>query len=190
MRKIYCILLVCLFAVLMVGCKNENSQSFISKSSQASKSSGEETTGDVADNKEEASAYVYVCGEVNKPGVYGIRARGRVHEAIELAGGLTEAADSSAINMAAVVKDQEQIIVPAIGDGNASVNAETKNGLVNINKAGKETLMTLPGIGESKANSIIAYRESKGSFKDIADLQNIEGIKSGVYNKIKNSITV
>ena len=62
--------------------------------------------------------------------------------------------------------------------------------MININTASKEVLCTLPGIGESKAQSIISYRESNGSFKSIEDIQKIEGIKSGVYNKIKDSIRV
>ena len=74
----------------------------------------------------------------------------------------------------------------------AAMEAATSadDGKVNINTADAKTLMTLPGIGESKANSIIKYRESKGNFNSIEDIKNISGIKDGVYNKIADSIKV
>ena len=63
-------------------------------------------------------------------------------------------------------------------------------GKININTADKEDLKTLPGIGDAKADSIISYRESNGGFQAIEDLMNVEGIKEGVFNKIKDKITV
>lgn len=63
-------------------------------------------------------------------------------------------------------------------------------GKININTAGKEDLKTLPGIGDAKADSIISYREMNGGFQAIEDLMNVEGIKDGVFNKIKDKITV
>ena len=73
---------------------------------------------------------------------------------------------------------------------NVSPGTSAGSGLININTATKDQLMVLPGIGEAKAAAIISYRESHGGFKDVAELQKIEGIKSGVYNKLKDSVSV
>ena len=150
--------------------------------------------GDVS---EEGDVYVYVCGAVNAPGVYELKEGARVYEAIQLAGGLTEAAAADAVNQARIVTDGEQIRVPTVeeaqnqGAGVAGeVTEGTENNKININTAGKEELMTLTGIGEAKAESIMDYREKNGSFTSIEELMQIEGIKEGVFNKIKDDITI
>ena len=79
-----------------------------------------------------------------------------------------------------------QVFVPTKGEGNEG----TESGKVNINMATKEELMTLSGIGESKADSIIQYREQQGKFQNIEDIMNISGIKDGLFQKIKDYITV
>ena len=76
-----------------------------------------------------------------------------------------------------------------VQDAPAGTNVET-DGKININTAGKDALMTLPGIGESKADAIIAYREAQGEFQNTEELMNIRGIKEGIYNKIKDLIIV
>ena len=145
----------------------------------------------------EGDVYVYVCGAVNAPGVYELKEGARVFEAIQLAGGLTEAAAADAVNQARVVTDGEQIRVPTVeeaqnqGAGVAGeVTEGTENNKININTAGKEELMMLTGIGEAKAESIMDYREKNGSFTSIEELMQIEGIKEGVFNKIKDDITI
>lgn len=145
----------------------------------------------------EGNVYVYVCGAVNAPGVYELKEGARVFEAIQLAGGLTEAAAADAVNQARIVTDGEQIRVPTVeeaqnqGAGVAGeVTEGTENNKININTAGKEELMTLTGIGEAKAESIMDYREKNGSFTSIEELMQIEGIKEGVFNKIKDDITI
>ncbi len=150
--------------------------------------------GDVS---EEGDVYVYVCGAVNAPGVYELKEGARVFEAIQLAGGLTEAAAADAVNQARIVTDGEQIRVPTVeeaqnqGAGVAGeVTEGTENNKININTAGKEELMMLTGIGEAKAESIMDYREKNGSFTSIEELMQIEGIKEGVFNKIKDDITI
>ncbi len=146
----------------------------------------------------EETVFVYVCGAVNAPGVYELKKDARVFEAIGLAGGMTEEAAAEAVNQARPVADGEQIYVPTVretemqGVGVEDIvtgNAD-ESGKVNINTAGKEELMTLTGIGEAKAQSILDYREEHGQFGSIEDLMLIEGIKEGVFNKIKEDITI
>ena len=135
---------------------------------------------------------VYVCGEVQNPDVYELPQTARIYDAIEAAGGMKETAAKDALNLAEPLVDGQQIKVfskeevatEATGEKNA---ADAK---VNLNTAGKEELMTLPGIGESKAESIISYRESSGGFKSIEDIMLIEGIKEGVFKKIRDKIKI
>ena len=132
--------------------------------------------------------FVYVCGSVKEPGVYELPVGSRVYEAIEASGGLKEDAVVSAINQAEILEDEMTLYVPSMIE---EVEMETKqDGKVNINKASKEELMTLPGIGEAKAESIIKYREEHGKFKSIEEIKEISGIKDGLYEKIKDFIKI
>lgn len=152
------------------------------------------------DKETDGRAFVYVCGAVKAPGVYELAGSARVYEAITLAGGMRDDAAAEALNQARVVTDGERIYIPTleelekgIADGDMPKVTEpdsSNRGKLNINTAGREELKTLPGIGDSKADSIISYRESNGHFKSIEELMNVEGIKEGVFNKIKDSIIV
>lgn len=126
---------------------------------------------------------VHVCGEVKKPGMYYMAPESRVNDAIEAAGGFTEIAREASVNLARSLQDGEQLYV-------CSVSEEISDGRININLASKEQLMQLPGIGESKAEAIVAYRNQHGSFMAVEDLLKIEGIKDGVLEKIKDKITI
>ena len=150
---------------------------------------------------EEIYAYVYVCGAVHSPGVYKLSSDARVFEAVELAGGLTEEAAGEYVNQAETVTDGGRIYVPTLeeaqeyGAGVAETGITNgtdgkKQGKININTAGKEELMQLTGIGEAKAQSILDYREEHGKFTSTEELMQIEGIKEGVFNKIKDNITI
>lgn len=160
---------------------------------KASENNGEEQT-----NTADQTVFVYVCGAVESPGVYELRADARVFEAISLAGGITEEAAPDAVNQARVIVDGEQIYVPTVeeaasqtaGVGETTGTKGTENAKVNINTAGKEELMTLTGIGEAKADDILKYREEHGGFGSIEELMQISGIKEGVFNKIKDDITI
>lgn len=152
---------------------------------------------------------VYVCGAVQAPGVYELPAGSRLYQAIDAAGGMREDADKNYLNLAMELVDGEKLQVPtqeevlagafgaertevaeqASGNG-SSASKESGSGLVNINTADETLLMTLPGIGEAKAKSIIAYRTDKGSFAKVEDIMNIPGIKQAVYDKIKDVICV
>ncbi|MFW5670306.1 MAG: helix-hairpin-helix domain-containing protein [Acetivibrio ethanolgignens] len=126
---------------------------------------------------------VHVCGEVKKPGMYYMAPESRVNDAIEAAGGFTEIAREDSVNLARSLQDGEQLYVH-------SADEEVSDGRININMASKEQLMQLPGIGEAKAEAIVAYRNHHGSFMAVEDLLKIEGIKDGVLEKIKDKITI
>ena len=134
-----------------------------------------------------------ISGEVRNPGVYQVSEGTRVFEVIACAGGMTEEAAAEYINQAEMVYDGQKIVVPNREEA-VSFSAETENsnvqGKVNLNTATKEELMTLPGIGNSKAENIIEYRKSNGRFSSAEELKNVEGIKDGIFNKIKERITV
>ena len=108
-----------------------------------------------------------------------------------MAGGLTETADPGAVNQALFVEDGQMIQVFALGEEPVTtVQEEQENGRVNLNTADVSALMGIPGIGEAKAKSIIAYREENGKFQSAEDVMNITGIKEGLYSKMKDYITV
>lgn len=135
---------------------------------------------------------VYVCGQVENPGVVYLTDGARVVDAIDAAGGLTEAADKEYVNLAAYVEDGEKLFIPDLTEGEELRKQEEARALdyVNINTADAEQLMTLPGIGESKAQDIIAYRNAHGDFSAKEDLMKISGIKENLFAKIKDKIIV
>ena len=143
---------------------------------------------------EEERIYVYVCGYVHVPGVYELDPDSRLYEAIEAAGGMTEAAAPSWLNQAERLSDGQKVYVPSVEEtghtGGMPADASEDAKTVNLNTATKEELMTLSGIGDVKAQAIIRYREERGGFTDIEQLKEIEGIKDGVYNKIKEKIRI
>ena len=169
----------------------------ISEEDGAEDKEAPEENPDDTGQTEGAAVYVYVCGAVNAPGVYELSGDARVFEALESAGGMTGDASLESVNLARAVADGEQIYVPTVeeaargtGVGTESNTKSTEQNKVNINTASRDELMTLTGIGEAKAESIIRYREEHGAFKSAGELMEIEGIKEGVFNKIKDDITI
>lgn len=140
----------------------------------------------------ESVYYVYVCGAVRQPGVYPLAEGSRIWEAVEAAGGLTEEASDTAVNLAQLLKDGEQIWIPTREEQTAGTGlyASSEDGRVNLNTASKERLMTLSGIGEARAEAILAYREEFGAFETIEDIMKVSGIKESAFQKIKDDITV
>lgn len=147
-----------------------------------------------ADNSEsEQLIYVQVNGAVAKPGVYALAEGSRIFQAVELAGGVTESADIRSLNQAEVLSDGQMIYIMNQEEAaaqNIPTEVQQEDGRVNLNTATEEELMTLPGIGAAKAKNILAWREENGSFTQIEDLMKIEGIKDGVFSKIKDSVKV
>ncbi|MDP4083443.1 MAG: helix-hairpin-helix domain-containing protein [Bacillota bacterium] len=141
---------------------------------------------------------VDIKGEVKSPGVYPSNQGERVIDVIKRAGGLTEKADDSGVNFAQHVQDEMIIYIPGKGEiiSQQAENTlgekanQTTSSKVNINKADESQLETLPGVGPSKAQAIISYREEKGFFKSVEDLKEITGIGDKTFEKLKESITV
>lgn len=140
---------------------------------------------------------VDVRGEVLRPGVYELRQGSRVEDAIEAAGGFTLKAVRTDINLAALLSDGQQILVPSqsseriIGDPNLGSDAgPTLSELVNINTATPEELESLPGIGPVLAQSIIDYRSENGDFLTIEEIMNVPGIGTVTFEAIQDLITV
>ena len=136
----------------------------------------------------ETEIYVHVCGCVKKPGVYSLHFGARTQEAINAAGGFSEKANQTAWNLAEVLQDGMQIYVEQ--SSQKDLSASQRKDTVNINRASKEDLVTLPGIGESRADAIIARREEKGTFTSIEEIKDVAGIGDGIFNRIKDLITV
>lgn len=138
--------------------------------------------------------YVYVCGCVNQPDVYALDSGARLYEAIAAAGGACENADLDRLNLAASIQDGDKIYVPAEGESEAPSEdmeaIEAADGRLNINTATSQQLQELPGIGEAKANAIIAYREARGPFSSVEELMQVPGIKDGVYGQVESLIRV
>jgi competence protein ComEA len=134
---------------------------------------------------------VDIKGEVSFPGVYEMDAGARVKDVVEEAGGLTEEADQHLINLAQKVFDEMILIVPKIGDESSGSNEVTSESTkVRINYATAEEIQQLPGIGPSKANAILEYREEHGFFQKPEDLLNVSGIGEKTLETLLEEIQI
>lgn len=141
---------------------------------------------------------VHVAGWVRQPGVYQLDEGKRVIDAIDAAGGPRRGADLGALNLAAVLTDAQQVIVPRVAPaagtatttGGAVSASPSAPALVNVNAAGPEELETLPGIGEVLAAAIVAYREEHGPFTSVDQLIDVSGIGEVTLEEIRELVTV
>lgn len=131
-----------------------------------------------------AQVLVHVCGAVISPGVYSLPEGSRIMDAVLAAGGMSDDADSDSVNLASFVSDGQQIRIPLCGEEIES------DGKININTGSLEELCQIPGIGESRANQIIKFREENGMFARTEDLMLVPGIKEGTYQKISEYIKI
>ena len=147
-----------------------------------------------AEDKHDEKIFVDVKGAVKHPGVFETTKDKRVKDLIEEAGGLLDDADTSTLNLSQKVKDQMVIYVLKHGekpkqisdDGSSSSNSD----VININTANKEQLMKISGVGKTKAEAIISYREKNGDFKKKEDITKVRGIGKATFEKIKDKIEV
>ena len=159
----------------------------------------EETTTMMPQN-----CYVDIKGEVLRPGVYEFSCESRIQEVIKKAGGFTEEADETKINLAQKITDQMQIIVPnlhskqegGVTEGNSekgnlsnTTPSNSKQGTVNINTATLEELQTIKGIGKKKAEAILQYRKEHGAFRTKEDLLQVKGIGKKALEAIESQVT-
>ena len=150
------------------------------------------------------NCYVDIKGEVLRPGVYEFSCESRIQEVIKKAGGFTEEADETKINLAQKITDQMQIIVPNVhakqeggvteensGKGSSfnTNSSNSKQGMVNINTATLEELQTIKGIGKKKAEAILQYRKEHGAFRTKEDLLQVKGIGKKALEAIESQVT-
>ncbi len=136
---------------------------------------------------------VHVCGEVKYPGVYYIQNGGRVYDAIQKAGGVTEEADIHLLNLAQILSDEARIYVPKKGEvvsSDSFYSDSMLNQKININNADSSTLQKLSGIGPTLAQRIIDYRKNIGRFKSIEQLLNVKGIGPSKFEEIKDKVQI
>ena len=147
-----------------------------------------------AENRHDEKIFVDVKGAVKHPGVFETTKDKRVRDLIEEAGGLLDDADTSTLNLSQKVKDQMVIYVLKHGEkpkqisdsGSSSSNTD----VININTANLEQLMKISGVGKTKAEAIISYREKNGDFKKKEDITKVRGIGKATFEKIKDKIEV
>ena len=203
----------CLVLLLLYGCAYQGQQAAVtvlSEDKDAEENSVVQSGRDVMQETEEGVRFaetddrsassraeeklltVYVCGAVVHPGVYELPAQSRVYEAVALAGGMSEEAALTAVNQAELLADEQMIVIPTVEEQQAETagTGMDEQGIVNINTADLEELKTLPGIGDSKARSIISYREKNGAFGAVQDIKNVDGIGDGVFAKLEGCIKV
>lgn len=143
---------------------------------------------------------VHISGQINREGVYEVKDGDRLDDLIKQAGGLSPDADSKSLNLAMKLEDQMKIYIPSEGEILNQENENTdqivskpdstsEDGKININTASKEELMTLPNIGDKRAQAIIDYRESK-KFETIEEIKNVTGIGEKFYQSMIELITV
>lgn len=136
---------------------------------------------------------VDIKGAVKKPGVYELPVNARLHELVNVAGGLTDDAEDRQVNMAIVLADQQLVYIPRKGETVEQTNQTPQAGnesKVNINTASAEELQTLTGIGEKKAQAIIDYRTQNGNFQSIDQLTEVDGFGEKTVEKLRDSITI
>ena len=131
---------------------------------------------------------VHIAGAVQKPGVYTLTEGQRIEDALQKAGVL-ENSDIDALNRAALLVDGQKIVVPYKNNSDDMAQI-MDDGLININQADLQQLMTLPGIGEAKANAILSYRAQYGGFSRVEDIQKVSGIGEAIYSQIKDKIKI
>ena len=147
----------------------------------------------IAPPEQQEDIVIHIAGAVYQPGVFTLPYGSRVNDALNMAGGATDCADLARVNLAAFLKDAQQIIIPRETDEFEIFQAPAQSdsgGLVNINTADERLLTTLPGIGPVIAGNIISHREANGPFNTIEELGNVPRIGATTLNNLRDLITV
>ena len=150
---------------------------------------------------------IHIIGEVTEEGIIELEEGERISDAIEKAGGVTQNADLSKVNLAYILQDGQKLYIPSMNDEKdvqyistengegiiAETNINDKSGInkkVNINKASQSDLENIPGVGPSLAQKIISFRDENGKFKNVEDLKNVSGIGDKKFESIKDYVDV
>ena len=193
------LVIMCWLFVFASGCKKDSEVEFTQiETGEAVEEDAEqvEVVEDGQNIVETKEIYVFVCGEVRNPGVYKLCEGDRITHALLAAGGMTDQAADMYLNQAEMLMDGQKVYVPDKEEAEhmeaeeALIKTAIEDGKININVADKSQLMNLSGIGESRAEAIIAYREMNGAFTCVDDIKKVEGIKEGIFEKIKDKIKV
>ena len=162
---------------------------------------GPQTTELREAGRAEAEVRVHISGAVRNPGVYTLHPDDRVEDAVKQAGGFTGDAARDTVNLAHRLRDEEQILIPRLGETPPAATAPTVSqphtsdssaageSLIDLNTAAVDLLETLPGIGPVKAQAIVDYRRD-GPFKSVEEIMNVPGIGSATYDRIRDLVTV
>ena len=173
--------------------KNNNESIFVEENESMEVISKKEEK----EEKESTKIVVDIKGEVKKPDIYWLEEDSIIEDLINIAGGVTEEGDLSKINRAEKLNNHEVVVIPNINDEESegepiisSTINNNKDNKININTANSAELDSLSGIGPSKAEAIIKYREENGNFKTIEEIKNVTGIGEGLFEKFKENITI
>ncbi|MBO6108350.1 MAG: helix-hairpin-helix domain-containing protein [Eubacterium sp.] len=159
---------------------------------------------DGSSDQQTGGIYVYICGAVKKPGVYTFDDAPRVVDVVEKAGGFTKKADTLSVNLAGKLDDGSKVVIyekdrkhdamnadaaPQATDAGSGISDDV-SGTIDINTAGEDELMQIPGIGKVRAASIVAYRNDHGFFARTEDIMQVSGIGQATYDSMKEHIRV
>lgn len=148
---------------------------------------------------EEEKIFIHVAGAVNNPGVYSLNKGARIEDLLKLAEPKMEADIDRYLNRAALLQDSDKIYVPykdeiaggsSTGDTLPIASMSNVNSKININRATEKELETLPGIGPTRAQAIIQYRNTNGAFRKIEDLMEVKGIGPAIFENLKDEISL
>ena len=198
---------LCLSSLMLTGCMDERVMYELddAEDSDVSNLERDDTSDDAADepkteeqsSEEQKLLVVHLCGAVNNPGVYELEIDSRIIDGINKAGGFTEDASRDSLNLAMELTDGSRVYVPTVDEAVKEeqpqyvfTGKESENKKVNINTADADELTTLSGIGKTRAEAVIEYRQQHGPFKSTEEIMNVSGIGKASFEKLKDEITV
>lgn len=199
MKKLQRLFILMVLALSFAGCAKDMEiylEEAQTESVPETEQAQEEVRAQKPDKETEAlPLVVYVCGEVVNPGVYELTSGMRICDAVDAAGGLTKKASRDYWNLAEELTDGQMLYFPTAEEAkkreeSAAESGGTADGKVNINTADISQLLTIPGIGQTRAEAVLAYRQENGSFQSIEDIMKVSGIKNGLFERMKDYITV
>nr|WP_246187535.1 ComEA family DNA-binding protein [Ornithinibacillus caprae] len=189
-KKSSFLIAIVLMMVIILFLTNRSSQTADNEFIPISTDLSPETNSPIEQHDQNYPILVDIKGEIITPGVYEMSNDSRIEDVVKQAGGFTNEADQTVINLAQKVHDEMIIVVPSVNEAAVLSSNEAHQAKVRINYATVEEIQMLNGIGPSKANAIIAYREEHGFFNHVEDLLNVSGIGEKTLENIRDDIQV